>query len=158
MNGVEAAASLFGSEEPVSDPFAALGELQSSHEDPFPANGASYSSYSDVTAQHSNPINLENTAAPPAFHGYSQQGLHSQNSSYPTGSYAPDLGGSTSQQGWYSESAYNIPEPTFTGNVPFAEASHCLIETVTIWQNIFRTKMMQRRRPVFRIPTHHRRT
>jgi hypothetical protein len=157
MNGVEAAASLFGSEEPASDPFAALGEPQSSHEDPFLVNGASYSLHSGATAEHSNPIGAENIAASPAFHEYSQQGLHSQNSSYPAAGYAPDLGGGTSQQGWYGESAYDIPEPTFTGIFTFVEASQRVIETATIPQNMVRTKMMQCRCPASRIPTYHRR-
>jgi hypothetical protein len=121
MNGVEAAASLFGLEEPASDPFATLGEPLTSHEDLFPATSVSYSSYHSATAQHSNPINIESTATLPPQE-YTQQELQLQNSSYPAGDYALDLGAeSTSQHGWYSESAYNIPEPPLNGMVPFVE-------------------------------------
>lgn len=107
MNGVEAAASLFGPEEPASDPFAALGESQPSHEDLFPVTGASYFPYPSPTAQDSN--NAETTATLPPS---PQQELYPQNSSHIVGDCVPDLdAGSTSQQGWYSDSTYHIPEP-----------------------------------------------
>lgn len=126
MNGVEAAASLFGPEEPASDPFATLGESQTSHEDLFPVTAASYSSYPSATAQHSNPIN---TTATLPYQEYTQEGLQPQNSSHTAGGYVPDLGAaSSSQHEWYSESAYDIPEPPLNGTVPFIETSFLFSE------------------------------
>lgn len=121
MNGVEAAASLFGPEEPASDPFAALGESQPSHEDLFPVTGASYFPYPSPTAQDSN--NAETTATLPPS---PQQELYPQNSSHIVGDCVPDLdAGSTSQQGWYSDSTYHIPEPALNGTVPFVMTIYC---------------------------------
>jgi len=114
MNGVEAAASLFGPEELASDPFAALGGSQSSCEDPDPflVNGTSFSS--SATSPHSNSINDVNTATPPLSQEYAQQELHSQNSSYSVGGLSV---GSAGQQGWHSETAYHTPEPALNGSI-----------------------------------------
>jgi hypothetical protein len=120
MNGVEAAASLFGSEEPASDPFAALGEPQFSHEDPFSVASASYLSHSGATSQQSN-ISLESATYLPQES--SLQGHYPQNSNF-TGGYTPDLGAeSGSHQGCYSDSTYHVPEPALNGKVIFFETT-----------------------------------
>jgi hypothetical protein len=129
MNGVEAAASLFGPEEPASDPFAALGESESFHDDPFIATGSS-----STASQYSDAINVENTAAPPPAQEYTQQGF--DNSNFTVGGYAEDPA-TGNQQGWYNKSAYPdsehgmgpigrdhltvfLPEPSLSNRASFA--------------------------------------
>ena len=116
MNGVEAAASLFGPEEPASDPFAALGESQSFQDDPFLVTGAS----SSATSQHSDALDVENTAAPPPAQEYTQQGL--ENSNFTVGGYAEDSG-TGNQQGWYNKSAYPVSEHALNGMVLLVETT-----------------------------------
>lgn len=145
MNGVEAAASLFGPDEPASDPFAVLGQPRSSHEDLFPVTGASC----NATSQHTNTINVENTAIPPPSQEYTQQGA--ENSSFTVGGYAEDLGG------WYAESAYHVSERALDGMAPFLETALLfLTRTLGTQQSRFRSVMMQH--PMNGILTHNRPT
>ncbi|RDB21051.1 COPII coat assembly protein sec16 [Hypsizygus marmoreus] len=101
MNGVEAAASLFGPEEPSSDPFAALGAdtaPQPSTNDLFQGDGAS-GQPDFLSPGDTGLLDAGDNAAPDASHLYTHTEVttgYSASSSY--------LGaGSTSQQGWYDE-------------------------------------------------------
>lgn len=110
MNGVEAAASLFGSDEPSSDPFAALGSdttPQSSSGDPFYDDGASGSS--DVLSPETT-YSIEGTTAPDALQLYTQQ--EPVHTGYTPSPYTLGLGATTAtQQGWYEEQV----QPSYFG-------------------------------------------
>jgi hypothetical protein len=126
MNGVEAAASLFGSEEPSSDPFAALGTdtaPQSSSGDLFYGDGAfGTPDFLDPQTTH----NAEVNSALEPVQPYTQQESTIADVDYTSSSYTPDLGAATaSQQGWYDEQGQSnyfeehVSAPTTTCKVLF---------------------------------------
>ncbi|GLB34938.1 putative involved in the initiation of assembly of the COPII coat required for the formation of transport vesicles from the endoplasmic reticulum (ER) and the selection of cargo molecules [Lyophyllum shimeji] len=113
MNGVEAAASLFGSEEPASDPFATLGAgpaAQSSAHDLFNEDGASGAS--DFLNASQDPFTSGNNAEQDTSQYYTQP---ESTANYFTASNYTDSGASgTNQQGWYDQQghwqSYEQPE------------------------------------------------
>ncbi|KAF5380963.1 hypothetical protein D9615_003970 [Tricholomella constricta] len=103
MNGVEAAASLFGSDEPASDPFASLGAdtaPQSSADDLFSGDGASNDSDFLNTSPDHGPFAAEDNTAQDTSQFYIQSDL---NSGYSTAGTYTHLGAGRSQQGWYDQ-------------------------------------------------------
>lgn len=105
MNGVEAAASLFGPEEPSSDPFAALGAEpapQTPNNDLFAGEGASNPSHFANTSLHEDDLfSAEDNGAQDASLFYTQP---DPTSGYSTsGSHASGSAESTSQQGYFNQ-------------------------------------------------------
>ncbi|KAG5638379.1 hypothetical protein H0H81_000390 [Sphagnurus paluster] len=111
MNGVEAAASLFGSEELGSDPFASLGGVppQSSENDLFSGDGASTNSGFLDGPQPSDLFPLEDISAQDAY----QYNTQTYNGYSTNSTYSDMAAGTTSQTGWYSSqgSSQNYPQP-----------------------------------------------
>ncbi|KAG6814357.1 hypothetical protein H0H92_010943 [Tricholoma furcatifolium] len=95
MNGVEAAASLFGPDEPASDPFASLGgetDPESSTDNLFNADGAPRDVDFFSTSQGGQDVyGAPDNSTPDTSQHYGQ----SQSTSYPTNS--------TGQEGWYNQ-------------------------------------------------------
>ncbi|KAF8077931.1 Sec23-binding domain of Sec16-domain-containing protein [Lyophyllum atratum] len=126
MNGVEAAASLFGSDEPASDPFATLGEdtaPRSSAEDLFNEGGVSSNSNSLFDPQGGDLFAAGDSTAQDTSQFYTQP---ESTSGYSTaGTYTHSGADSTSQQGWYDQQGQwqnfeqqQSAEPSFTSPSP----------------------------------------
>lgn len=109
MNGAEAASSLFGPEEPASDPFASLGEESNSQpaaSDLFNSNGAASTfdfgplgdQYSEQPLSSNTQAQAPQTYAQPASHGFSSD-PHSMGSNASTANQgaAEHWGGEHSQ-------------------------------------------------------------
>lgn len=96
MSGVEAAASLFGPEESLSDPFANLG-TESSSADVFPTDNAS----NFLDSAHTDPYASQSFYAgdPPAQETSNGYNHPESTSDYFT--YADPSGGSTYHPEWY---------------------------------------------------------
>lgn len=101
MSGVEAAASLFGSDEPGSDPFATLGADPAAHsstDDLFSGDGVSSDSGFLTTSQNDSPFTATENQ-PQDTQLYS---LPESNPGYTiTSAYNPPAPPNSSQQGWY---------------------------------------------------------
>lgn len=113
MNGVEAAASLFGPEEPASDPFAALGTNADSParpatDDLFQRHGASTApDFLTPALDNSDSFGAPENSAAQAPQYHAQQKPRAQDYGYSPDPYATNLNaGGTGQdqvQGWYDE-------------------------------------------------------
>jgi hypothetical protein len=123
MNGVEAAASLFGSEDPASDPFASLGTDTTSQ----PDSTSIAPDFLIPDPHSSNLFGADENALPDTSQSNTWSEPPKPNYDYNHGAYSQELsvGGSgyDQSQGWYDDQGQwhgydqQTSEPTLTGTV-----------------------------------------